>query len=254
MPGAFSRGYMSGFLTARALTHHLAPLISHTGSASAHPAPALVVDGQGGINLGPDGGELGADFCSLGIKTAVGFTARTCSLRTLQSGLRGQGYVILLHGFPLVTVFANAVLSTMNPEVLRAYRHLFRAALRAVRYSSPAKYQIRDTMRSAFRTGAAKRLDNQRVQNTLCFLLRAELYAGMEHKILQNLLHVKYWRNQGRRDNKLLVTFFSRCIPAADYCRVNQQTDLAAAIRKNSGAHFDATLEMLNESLHTCLR
>ena len=30
----------------------------------------------------------------------------------------------------------------------------------------------------------------------------------MEHKILQNLLHVRYWQNQGRRDNRLLVTFF----------------------------------------------
>src|SRR5436305_7252920 len=94
------------------------------------------------------------------------------------------------------------------PEISRAYRHLFRAALRAVRHSSPAKHQIRDTMRSAFRTGAVDSLDHERVQNTLHYLRRAELYAGMEHKILQNLLHVKYWRDQGRRDNKLLVTPF----------------------------------------------
>jgi hypothetical protein len=44
------------------------------------------------------------------------------------------------------------------------------------------------------------------------------------------------------------------CDIGADYHRVNQQTDLAAEIRKNSWAQFDATLKMLNESLHTCLR
>ena len=93
-------------------------------------------------------------------------------------------------------------------ETLRAYRHLYRAALRAVRHSSPAKYQIRDTMRSAFRNGSVETLDWQKVENTLQFLRRAESHAGMEHKILQNLLHVRYWQNQGRRDNRLLVTFF----------------------------------------------
>ena len=93
-------------------------------------------------------------------------------------------------------------------ETLRAYRHLYRAALRAVRHSSPAKYQIRDTMRSAFRNGSVETLNWQKVENTLQFLRRAESHAGLEHKILQNLLHVRYWQNQGRRDNRLLVTFF----------------------------------------------
>jgi len=125
-----------------------------------------------------------------------------------------------------------------STAVLHAYRHLYRAALRAVRHSVPAKYQVRDTMRSAFRTGTVETLNLQRVNNTMRFLRQAESHAGMEHKILQNLLHVRYWQRQGRRDNRL----------------VNQQTDLAATIRKNSWAQFDATLKMLNESLHTCLR
>jgi hypothetical protein len=33
------------------------------GPASAHPAPALVVDVQAGITLGSDGGEPRTDFC-----------------------------------------------------------------------------------------------------------------------------------------------------------------------------------------------
>ena len=140
-----------------------------------------------------------------------------------------------------------------KPPFLRAYRHLYRGALRAVRYSSPAKYQIRETMRSAFRTEKAESLDQQRLENTMQFLRRAELHAGMEHKILRNLLHVRYWQRQGRRDNRLLVACYQIYYRANHY-RVNQQTDLAMTIRKNSWAQFDATLKMLNESLHTCLR
>jgi hypothetical protein len=33
---------------------------------SAHPTPALVARTQGGLTLGPDGGELDVDFCKLG--------------------------------------------------------------------------------------------------------------------------------------------------------------------------------------------
>ena len=93
-----------------------------------------------------------------------------------------------------------------NAALLHAYRHLYQAALRAVRHSTPAKYQIRDTMRSAFRTGAVDALNQQRVENTILFLRQAELHAGLEHKILQNLLHVRYWQRHGKRDNRLLVT------------------------------------------------
>jgi hypothetical protein len=35
-------------------------------SPSAHPTSALVARAQGGITLGPEEGELDADFCSLG--------------------------------------------------------------------------------------------------------------------------------------------------------------------------------------------
>ena len=117
-----------------------------------------------------------------------------------------------MYGLPVVTALVvssyliAATYSMTTTEILRAYRHLYRTALRAVRHSSPAKYQIRDTMRSAFRNGSVETLNRQKVENTLQFLRRAESHAGMEHKILQNLLHVRYWQNQGRRDNRLLVT------------------------------------------------
>jgi hypothetical protein len=55
---------------------------SHPGSASAHPTPALAVDAQGGITLGPEGAELGADFCYLG---GLGITTCLRGLDVLHS-------------------------------------------------------------------------------------------------------------------------------------------------------------------------
>jgi hypothetical protein len=143
---------------------------------------------------------------------STGSLARNLSSQTLAIDLGSGKGILPPHGLPVVTApvvssyFTGAAYSMTTTETLRAYRYLYRAALRAVRHSSPAKYQIRDTMRSAFRNGSVETLNRQKVENTLQFLRRAESHAGMEHKILQNLLHVRYWQNQGRRDNRLLVT------------------------------------------------
>ena len=90
-----------------------------------------------------------------------------------------------------------------NSKILDAYRHLYRAALRAVNHSPPAKYQIRDSMRSAFRTEPATSFDQRRVDNTMDFLRRAREFSGMEHKILRNLLHARYWQNCGKLEPKV---------------------------------------------------
>ena len=92
-----------------------------------------------------------------------------------------------------------------NHEIRLAYRQLFRAALRAVHYSSPAKYQIRDSIRTAFRNEPAERFDARKIANTKEFLRRAEIETGIEHKILRNLLHVRYFQNRAKRENRLLV-------------------------------------------------
>ncbi|KAF7506749.1 hypothetical protein GJ744_011473 [Endocarpon pusillum] len=122
--------------------------------------------------------------------------------------------------------------------ILHAYRHLYRKALRATHRSSPAKHVIRETIRTAFRTEPAYNFSLQRVKNTEDFLKRAENEAGMEHRILKNLLHVRYWQHHGKRDNRLM----------------NQQTGMASQIRKENWAQYDATLTMFNDSLHLCLR
>jgi hypothetical protein len=72
------------FLATKVLGSHLLPEIhaaaprsglagknSASGSfqakkALSHPAPALITGAQGGLTLDPDGGEIAADFCSLG--------------------------------------------------------------------------------------------------------------------------------------------------------------------------------------------
>ncbi len=89
--------------------------------------------------------------------------------------------------------------------LLHAYRHLYRNALRATHRSSPAKHVIRETIRTAFRTEPACNFSLRRVKNTEDFLKRAEKDTGVEHRILKNLLHVRYWQHHGKRDNRLYV-------------------------------------------------
>ena len=88
-------------------------------------------------------------------------------------------------------------------EIRHAYRHLYKAALQAVMKAAPAKHQIRDSMRNGFRNEPAESFNAYKVENTLQFLKQAEKYTGIEHKILKNLCHVKYWQNYRRPLSKL---------------------------------------------------
>lgn len=82
----------------------------------------------------------------------------------------------------------------MGTEVVHAYRHLYRCLLRAVQYSSPARYIARDQLRAAFRETPAA-LDAEGVKRTSWFLEAAGRERGLEHAILKNLLRVR-----GQRD------------------------------------------------------
>jgi hypothetical protein len=85
---------------------------------------------------------------------------------------------------------------------LHAYRHLYRTALKAVCYARPARYEVRDILRESFRSSPATNFNPRRIENTLRFLKNAEIYNGYEHKILKNLLHLKFFRD--RRLDKIL--------------------------------------------------
>ena len=126
----------------------------------------------------------------------------------------------------------------MPSEIVRGYRQIYKAALRAVLYASPGRFQVRDSIRTGFRTRPVTAFSPRRIQNTVRFLERAQEHTGMEHKILKNLCFVRYWQNRGKPDLRLVC----------------QQTDLALEARRNTWAQFDATLTMLNESLDLCLR
>lgn len=139
--------------------------------------------------------------------------------------------------------------------VIHAYRQLYRNALRATHRSYPAKHVIRETIRTAFRTEPAYNFSLQRVKNTENFLKRAEKDTGIEHRILKNLLHVRYWQHHAKRDNRLYVE--TKILPrwkTDDLFRINQQNPMASQIRKENWAQYDATLTMFNDSLHLCLR
>src|SRR6266498_6148362 len=94
---------------------------------------------------------------------------------------------------------------TSAERIVAGYRSLYRHGLRAVHYSKPARFVLRDILRTAFRTETAQDYDDVKVQNTLQFLDLAAREQAMEHKVLKNILHVRYWTLNNRREKQLLV-------------------------------------------------
>lgn len=93
--------------------------------------------------------------------------------------------------------------SRMAPEkVIIAYRQLYRAALKAVCYSQPASTVVRNQLRSAFRAGDATTFNERAIKRTIWFLNNAAKVAGTEHKVVKNVLMVKFWRDRAARDKR----------------------------------------------------
>ena len=121
-------------------------------------------------------------------------------------------------------------------DIIKAYRNLYRAGLRAVQYSSPARYTLRDRLRRAFRASPASDFDQQRILNTLEFLDGAAKTTGIEHHIVRSLLMVWFnesyqWRGRYRSFDKTEVALKNRAYDC-----------------------FYHTLRMLNESMGMCIR
>jgi hypothetical protein len=87
----------------------------------------------------------------------------------------------------------------MSSEVSHAYRHLLRHSLRAIQFSKPARFTLRDRLRLAFRKGSATDFEPPKIENTLEFLRYATRENGLEHKILKNLLFVWWVQDKGGR-------------------------------------------------------
>jgi len=84
---------------------------------------------------------------------------------------------------------------TASPrEIIHAYRHLYRGLLRAVRFSKPSRYTARDQLRDAFRKEDPSTFNKVKIENTLEFLKLAGQEAGLEHRLLKNLLRINWER------------------------------------------------------------
>ncbi|KAL2872219.1 uncharacterized protein BJX67DRAFT_102522 [Aspergillus lucknowensis] len=125
--------------------------------------------------------------------------------------------------------------------VVHAYRQLYRQGLRAVNYSTPSRHVLLQTLRSSFRALPARDFDSLRISNTLDFLRKAADTAGIEHKIVRNLLMLKFWDQPSLRTD----------IRVLKGLNVDQRD---TNMRRDAREQFCRTLMLLNESLGTCLR
>ncbi|KAJ6441870.1 complex 1 protein (LYR family) domain-containing protein [Purpureocillium lavendulum] len=129
---------------------------------------------------------------------------------------------------------------TAGMDIIHAYRHLYRGLLRAVQFSSPARYVARDQLRAAFReTGAA--WDAEGAKRTLWFVQAAARERGLEHRVLKNLLRVRLLRaREGANWRRRLH-------------ESKQRNDMKAE-QETAFEHYDMTVAMLNKSMGLRLR
>lgn len=90
-------------------------------------------------------------------------------------------------------------------EIVQAYRQLLRQALHAVQYSSPARHVVRDQISHAFRSGTSAKFNADTIQNTIEFLENATKESGLEHHILKNLLHIRWWDTKSKKRRREYV-------------------------------------------------
>lgn len=92
----------------------------------------------------------------------------------------------------------NPAIHSLRPQadrgaIISAYRHLYRQGLKAVNYSTPARHVLVRILRSSFRSTPVSEFNPLKIANTLGFLRRASDIMGLEHKIVKNLVMVRYW-------------------------------------------------------------
>ena len=83
-----------------------------------------------------------------------------------------------------------------SQKIVFAYRQLYRQGLIAVQYPKPARYTLKKQLDGAFRNGNPQDFDPKKIGNTILFLQNAAKETGMEHRILKNLLLVRWWEKE----------------------------------------------------------
>ncbi|OCL06018.1 DUF1763-domain-containing protein [Glonium stellatum] len=124
----------------------------------------------------------------------------------------------------------------MASDIVLAYRHLYRHGLRAVQFSKPARYTLRDRLRIAFRKGNPRDFDRRKIDNTIEFLRGATRERGLEHKIVKNLILV--WYHQAESASH-------KTKPTNDLDEIR--------VRNTTYDVYNHTVRMLNEGMGTCL-
>jgi len=81
---------------------------------------------------------------------------------------------------------------------------MYKALLKAVQYSHPARSVCRDQLREAYRSEPLSNYNHVKIARTLEFLDGAAREKGMEHKILKNLLRIRY-RHQMKYEYRRLT-------------------------------------------------
>lgn len=82
-----------------------------------------------------------------------------------------------------------------NTDIALAYRQVYKALLRAVQYSKPARFVAQERIRNAFRKGRREDYDAVKISRTIELLDHAAKARGLEHKIVKNLMHA-WWEQK----------------------------------------------------------
>ncbi|KAF2083464.1 DUF1763-domain-containing protein [Saccharata proteae CBS 121410] len=127
-------------------------------------------------------------------------------------------------------------MSASRQDILRAYRHIFTHSLRAVQYSTPSRYTVRDRLRHVFRTNSPEAFDQAKIDNTIEFLKGATREKGIEHKVVKTLVDI-WWDEPTFR-------------------RKPQAHNAKEVIRATRTAHDPMyhAIRMLNESMGMCIQ
>ncbi|KAH8770147.1 hypothetical protein F5883DRAFT_713981 [Diaporthe sp. PMI_573] len=125
-------------------------------------------------------------------------------------------------------------------EVLHAYRHLYRAALRAVCYSQPASTVARDQLRRAFRDKTST-FNKNTVRRTVWFLNNAARERGTEHKIVKNLIITQICKEKASFRTWKSIT---------EAVGSKKKED---RIKDTAYDHYERTISMLNKTMGLCL-
>ncbi|KAK1832198.1 hypothetical protein QBC39DRAFT_330211 [Podospora conica] len=136
-----------------------------------------------------------------------------------------------------------------TPQTLvHAYRHLLRAGLRAVQFSKPARYVVRDQLREGFRApAAAQDYDAERIRRTVWFLKAAAQEAGLESRVLKSLVRVAWER---KNPSGPRVTWKGTLAKMRMEAKVKKES----VVVNTAYDHYDRTVGMLNDTMGLCLR